>query len=275
MRIALGLEYDGGTFCGWQTQRAGCSVQDTLEKALSAIAGAPVSTVAAGRTDSGVHALAQVVHFDVAADRPLSAWLRGVNTLLPSAVCVHWVRAVDAEFHARFHAVERCYRYLLLNHAARPALFAGKVGWCHAPLQLDAMQQAAQHLLGSHDFSAFRCSECQAETPLRELRGAHIRQHGTLYVYEFRANAFLQHMVRNIVGCLVEVGKGKRPVSWIADVLESRQRRFAAPTFDAAGLYFVGACYDPKWGLPSATERPDGATIFEQALKAIPATRVS
>jgi tRNA pseudouridine38-40 synthase len=249
-RIALGIEYDGSAFCGWQTQSTGCAVQDALERALAEIAGQPVVTICAGRTDSGVHALAQVVHFDVATERPLTAWVRGVNALLPPAVAVLWAQEVGAEFHARYAARERCYRYVLLNHPLRPALNQGRVGWYHAPLALEAMQEAALGLIGEHDFTAFRAAECQAQSPVRELRRLEIRRHGEYIVFELAANAFLQHMVRNIIGSLVYVGNGLHPPAWLSEVLASRDRKLAAQTFDAAGLYLVHVAYDAAWQLP-------------------------
>lgn len=250
MRIALGLEYHGGAFCGWQTQPSGCAVQDALERALAEIAGETISTICAGRTDAGVHALAQVVHFDTGAERPESAWVRGVNSLLPATAAVTWSRFVAAEFNARYSARERCYRYVLLNHPLRPALNHGRVGWFHLPLDTIRMQLGAQHLLGEHDFSAFRSAECQAKSPIRELRRLDIRKHGDYIVFELAANAFLHHMVRNIVGALTYVGKGRYDPAWLSTVLASRDRTLAAPTLDAAGLYLEHVSYHAKWGLP-------------------------
>ena len=250
MRIALGIEYDGSAFCGWQTQPSGCAVQDALERALAEIAGEPVATICAGRTDAGVHALAQVVHFDARAERPESAWVRGVNALLPEGVAVLWAQPVGAEFHARYAARERCYRYVLLNHPVRPALNRARVGWFHLPLNVGRMRAAAQHLLGEHDFSAFRSAECQARSPVRELRRLDIRSSGDYAVFDLAANAFLHHMVRNIVGCLVYVGKGKHPPEWLGEVLARRNRAVAAPTIEAAGLYLADVIYDAAWQLP-------------------------
>ncbi|HEX5362869.1 MAG TPA: tRNA pseudouridine(38-40) synthase TruA [Gallionella sp.] len=250
MRIALGVEYDGSSFSGWQSQPDRPTVQDALQAALSQIAGETIAVTAAGRTDTGVHGLEQVVHFDVQADRPLSAWLRGVNALLPKSVAVCWAHAVPDEFHARFSAHGRSYRYLLLNRAMRPAIQAGKVGWFHAPLDVAAMQAAARHLLGEHDFSAFRAAECQAKSPVKTLTQLDIRREGDMIVFDVSAGAFLHHMVRNIVGCLVYVGKGKYPPDWLAGVLESRERRLAAPTFSPDGLYLRRIQYEAKWGLP-------------------------
>ena len=250
MRIALGIEYDGSRFLGWQTQPGGGTVQDALEPALAAIAGAPVGVIAAGRTDRGVHARLQVVHFDTGAARPASAWVRGVNALLPDSVAVLWSREVDAGFHARYSAVSRTYRYVLLNRGVRPALAATRVGWFHQRLDVKKMQQAAACLVGEHDFSAFRSSECQAKTPVRTLHALEIEAQGERIDFVLRANAFLHHMVRNIVGSLVYVGKGKHPPSWVAEVLLSKNRGEAAPTFGPQGLYLENIQYDARWGLP-------------------------
>jgi tRNA pseudouridine38-40 synthase len=255
MRVALGIEYSGGAFCGWQTQPSGCAVQDALERALSEIAGEKIATICAGRTDAGVHALAQVVHFDCVAERPDTAWVRGTNTLLPPSAAVTWMRPVAADFSARFSARERCYRYVLLNHPVRPSLNQGRVGWFHTPLDIAPMHEAAQYLLGTHDFSAFRSAECQANSPVRELRSLDVRRSGDYVVFDLTANAFLHHMVRNIVGSLVYIGNGKHAPAWLAEVLASRNRTLAAPTFDAAGLYLAHVGYDSKWGLPVLARR--------------------
>lgn len=251
----MGLEYDGSPFCGWQTQPQGCAVQDALERALAQVAAEPVSTVCAGRTDAGVHALDQVVHFDTAAQRSETAWVRGVNALLPPACAVRWSRGVTEDFHARYSARSRCYRYVLLNHPVRPGADASRVGWFHLPLDLEAMREAARLILGERDFSAFRSAECQARHPVRTLERLDIARCGSHVVFEFRANAFLHHMVRNIVGCLVYVGKGKHPPQWLGEVLASRDRRRAAPTFEAAGLYLSRVLYEPRWGLPEEARR--------------------
>ena len=249
-RIALGIEYDGSRFLGWQTQPGGGAVQNALESALGAIAGETIAVTCAGRTDRGVHARAQVVHFDTVADRPESAWVRGVNAMLPEAVAVQWARPVGRDFHARYSALSRSYRYLLLNRPVRPALAARYAGWHHAPLAVGAMHEAAEHLLGEHDFSAFRAAECQAKTPVRVLHLLAIERDGDRIEFTLRANAFLQHMVRNIVGTLVYVGKGKHPPSWARTVLDSRDRALAAPTFGAEGLYMDTVEYAAQWGLP-------------------------
>jgi tRNA pseudouridine38-40 synthase len=250
VRIALGIEYHGGPYQGWQSQPHGNTVQDHLETALSRIAAEPVSVVCAGRTDTGVHALAQVVHFDTNVSRPENAWVRGTNSHLPETVAVHWARPVAGDFHARFSAFARSYRYVLHNAPVRPALDAGRVGWFHAPLSLSAMQAAARLLEGERDFSSFRSSECQAKSPVRTLHAASVSRYGDDLVFDFRANAFLHHMVRNMVGALVYVGKGKHLPDWIGELLAARDRTRAAPTFSAAGLYLVGVDYESRWQLP-------------------------
>ena len=250
MRIALGVEYDGHPFCGWQSQAEGSTVQDALQYALSQVAGEQISVIAAGRTDTGVHALEQVVHFDTGAERPLTAWVRGANALLPGSIAVLWAHPVPDEFHARFSAHGRSYRYLLINRAVRPAIHAGKMGWYHAPLDITAMQDASRHLLGKHDFSAFRAAQCQAKSPVKQLHQLDISRHGEMLVFDLSADAFLHHMVRNIIGCLVYVGKGKHPPSWLSEVLAGRERSLAAPTFAPDGLYLTRVRYEAKWGLP-------------------------
>ena len=250
MRIALGIEYEGSGFCGWQTQPDGCAVQDRLEAALAQIAGVPVATRCAGRTDAGVHALAQVVHFDCAVARPESAWVRGVNALLPPAMAVTWAQPVADTFHARFSATARHYRYVLLNHMVRPAADHARVGWFHAPLDVERMRAAAQSLLGEHDFSAFRSSQCQAKSPLRTLTQLDISIQGPYVLFDLCANGFLHHMVRNIIGSLIYIGSGRQPPAWMHELLAARDRNSAAPTFDAAGLYLTGVDYDSAWNLP-------------------------
>lgn len=251
MRVALALEYRGTAYCGWQSQSGGGSVQDALETAVSTVAAAPVRVTCAGRTDAGVHALAQVVHFDTDAQRPETAWVRGVNARLPPDIAVRWAQAVDPEFHARFSARGRRYRYLLLNRPQRPGLLADRVAWYHRPLDLAAMQAAARLLLGEHDFSSFRAAECQAKSPVKTLQRADVARQGDLLVFDFAATAFLHHMIRNIVGALVYVGKGAHPPEWITELLAARDRTQAPPTFAAAGLYFAGVDYDPVWRLPA------------------------
>ncbi len=250
MRIALGIEYDGRPFCGWQSQPGSCGVQDALESTLAQMAGAPVTLIAAGRTDQGVHASAQVAHFDTEAKRPLSAWVRGVNGKLPATIAVRWAREVDLEFHARFSARRRAYHYLLLNRPERPGLLAGRVGWCHRPLDLDAMRAGAAHLVGEHDFSAFRSAQCQAKSPVKTMETIAMTTDGPLITFEFGASAFLHHMVRNVIGALVMVGTAVEPPEWIARILAARERSHGAPTFMPDGLYLSGIEYDPRFGLP-------------------------
>jgi tRNA pseudouridine38-40 synthase len=260
VRIALGVEYDGSRFCGWQTQPSGCGVQDALERALSEIAGELLGTTCAGRTDAGVHALNQVVHFDTGAQRPATAWVRGTNALLPPGCAVTWSHEVPQNFHARYSAVSRCYRYVLLNHPVRPAADYDRVGWFHLPLDLESMRSAAQLLIGEHDFSAFRSAECQARTPVRTVTRLDVVRRGEYVVFDLCANAFLHHMVRNVVGCLIYVGKGKYPPEWLGEVLAGGDRALAAPTFEAAGLYLAEVVYEPRLGLPAP---PPRSTIAE------------
>ena len=250
MRFALGLEYFGAEFCGWQTQPSGCGVQDAVESALSKMAEQKISIVAAGRTDTGVHAIEQVVHFDTQADRPLSAWVRGSNAYLPPSISALWAQPVSDDFHARFSACQRHYTYVLLNRATRPGLRAGRVGWYHRPLNVGAMVIAARHLIGRHDFSAFRSAECQAKSPVKTLAELRIERRGEFVMFHFSADAFLHHMVRNIVGCLVYVGDGHYGADWLQSLLASKDRRLAAPTFMPDGLYLSRIEYGPGWTLP-------------------------
>jgi len=250
MRIALGIEYDGRPFCGWQSQPSRCGIQDALESAIGAVAGEAITLNAAGRTDQGVHASNQVAHFETRATRPLSAWVRGVNAQLPDAIAIRWAREVPDEFHARFSARLRTYHYLLLNRPERPALLAGRVGWCHRPLDVEAMRAAAQLLVGEHDFSSFRSSECQAKSPVKTMSRVSIDADGALLALTFAASAFLHHMVRNIVGALVMVGKGAHAPPWVGDLLALRDRTHGPATFMPDGLYLSGIAYDQRFGLP-------------------------
>ena len=256
MRFTLGLEYDGRPHCGWQSQPSGCAVQDSLETALSALAQETIAVVAAGRTDAGVHASGQVVHFDTPVQRPLAAWVRGVNSHLPESIRVLWAQVVETDFHARFSALSRSYRYVLYNHPVRPALAAGRVGWFHETLDADVMAFAARCLLGEHDFSSFRAAECQARTPVRVLHDLQVRRLGDYVIFDFTANAFLHHMVRNIVGCLVYVGARRKPADWVAELLAACDRKLAAPTFAPDGLYLVRVRYDARFGLPETQVHP-------------------
>ncbi|MHB1084633.1 MAG: tRNA pseudouridine(38-40) synthase TruA [Thiobacillus sp.] len=255
MRIVLGLEYCGVGFCGWQSQLQGCGVQDALETAVSIIAGERIRAIAAGRTDTGVHAALQVVHFDTSITRPLTAWVRGVNSHLPSGVVVLWAREVDADFHARFSANQRGYRYVLMNHPVRPGLNNGLIGWFHRPLDAAAMNQAAAGLIGQHDFSAFRAAACQAKSPVKELRRLNIERRGDYLMCDFLADGFLHHMVRNLMGCLIQIGAGAQSPAWAQALLEGRDRTFAAPTFDAAGLYLTHIRYPAHFALPETSDR--------------------
>lgn len=250
VRIVLGLEYCGAAYEGWQTQKHGRTVQDFMSKAVSAVACEPVQLHCAGRTDTGVHAAVQVVHFDTHANRPLTAWVRGVNAHLPEGIAVNWAREVDEDFHARFSALTRRYRYVLLNRPVRSALLHGRVGWFHAPLDVSAMRAAAAYLIGVHDFSAFRAAQCQAHSPVRDLRVAELSASGEWLVFDFEANAFLHHMIRNLVGALIHIGKGEKPPEWMKDLLGMRDRRLAPPTFMPDGLYLAGVEYPDRWHLP-------------------------
>ena len=254
MRIALGVEYDGRAFAGWQIQPHGNTVQDALNRALAAIAGAPVHTVAAGRTDAGVHASQQVVHFDCDAVRPDTAWVRGVNSHLPDSVAVLWARRVSEDFHARFSAFSRSYSYFLLSAPVRPALLAGKIGWFHQPLDVAAMRAAAAHLLGRHDFSSFRAAECQAKSPIKDVQRLDLTEHQGMIRFDLLADAFLHHMVRNIVGTLVYVGKGALSAADVQSLLLARDRTAAPPTFMPDGLYLTGVGYPDVYQLPAAAD---------------------
>ncbi|MEN9313870.1 MAG: tRNA pseudouridine(38-40) synthase TruA [Pseudomonadota bacterium] len=259
MRLALGLAYDGTGSPGWQTQPSGEAIQDRVEVSLAALAGHPVDTVCAGRTDAGVHAIAQVVHFDTTALRPLNAWVRGVNARLPERVAVQWAREVPDDFHARFHARARSYRYLIHCAEVRHPLWRDRAGWVFRPLDVDAMRAAATALVGEHDFSSFRSSQCQAATPVRTLSRLEIARRGDFVEIGLTANAFLHHMVRNIVGALVYVGTGRQPTAWLAELLAARRRALGAPTFSPSGLYLAAVDYDPSLGLPTGGPDPLGA----------------
>jgi tRNA pseudouridine38-40 synthase len=260
-RIALGIEYDGSSYSGWQTQAHARSVQAEMEAALSRVADRAVDITAAGRTDAGVHALEQVVHFDTDAERPLQAWVLGSTALTSPDVSVLWARSVPDDFHARFSALSRTYVYRILNRPMRPALDRLRVCWRRLPLDAQRMHEAAQSLVGEHDFSSFRASECQSRTPVRRLIEIGVTREGECVEIRVRANAFLHHMVRNIAGSLMAVGCGDRPVDWIADVLGARDRTLAGVTAPPEGLYFAAVEYPPGYGLPSGRlrgQRPGG-----------------
>jgi tRNA pseudouridine38-40 synthase len=251
LRIALGIGYNGQAYDGWQSQPSGRTVQDHLEAALARFAAQPLTTVCAGRTDAGVHGLMQVVHLDTGIQREDFSWVRGTNTFLPPDIAVQWARAVPDAFHARNSARARRYAYVLLESPVRPSVEAGRVGWVFRPLDLQAMQEAAAHLVGEHDFSSFRASSCQSPTPVKTLQPIRITRRGSYWRFEFQANAFLHHMIRNLMGCLITVGQGLQPPGWMAEVLQARSRDAASPTFSPAGLYFLGPVYEPHWDLPS------------------------
>ena len=255
-RGALGVSYLGCAYKGWQSQPGGGTVQDMLEGALSKFAVRPIKVMCAGRTDAGVHGINQVVHLDTDLSREPFSWVRGTNTFLPPDVSVQWAVEVSKVFHARNSARGRRYTYIVLEAPVRPALESGRVGWVFRPLDLSTMQAAAAHLLGEHDFSSFRSSMCQSPTPVKHLRDIQIRRcqvpgrTSAYWRFDFEGQAFLHHMIRNIMGCLIMVGTGVQPPDWVRVVREARDRKVAAPTFSADGLYFMGPRYDPEWNLP-------------------------
>ncbi|MGB6241157.1 MAG: tRNA pseudouridine(38-40) synthase TruA [Castellaniella sp.] len=250
-RIVLGLSYDGSGWHGWQTQPGGRTLQDTLEAALASFLATPsVATICAGRTDTGVHALQQIVHLDTDAVRRDESWVRGLNAHLPPSISVQWARCAAMDFHARFDARARTYFYVLRSAPVRSPMLHGRIGWVHDPLDDQAMRAAAECLLGEHDFSAFRSSECQAASPVRTMQALNIVRQGDFLIFEFRANAFLHHMVRNLMGTLVMIGRGRRPSDWAGDLLAGRDRSQAAPTFMPDGLYLAHVDYPQAPDLP-------------------------
>jgi tRNA pseudouridine38-40 synthase len=251
MRIALGVEYDGTDFSGWQRLSHGATVQAALERALGFVAAHPIEVTCAGRTDAGVHGRCQVVHFDTEARRDLRGWVLGACSNLPTSVAVLWAREVPDDFHARFSARSRRYRYRILNRAVRPALDARYVTWERHPLDAERMHRAAQALVGEHDFSAFRAVSCQAAHARRELTGIRLYREDEQVIMDIEANAFLHHMVRNIVGSLLPIGRGEQPETWMAELLVGRNREVAGPTAPSSGLTFLGPRYEARWGLPS------------------------
>ena len=255
-RIAFGLEYQGDAYVGWQSQPTRPSVQGCVEAALARVADAPVSVVCAGRTDAGVHARGQVAHFDTAAARSMRAWVLGANTALPRDISISWAQPVPAHFHARYCAEARTYRYFILNRGARCGLYAHRATWVHQPLDEAAMARAAALLEGEHDFSAFRAAECQAKSPVRRLERLTVQRHEAWLTIEATANAFLHHMVRNIAGLLIAIGKGEAPAAWAAEVLAGRDRRLSAPTAPAEGLYLWSVRYPEAFGLPEPLGGP-------------------
>ena len=260
-RVALGVAYRGQSYCGWQSQPDGNTVQDKLERALAEFVGLPrgeiVATVCAGRTDAGVHALNQVVHFDAPVAREIFSWVRGTNRYLPEDIAVQWAQNVEAGFHARNGARGRQYAFLVRESAVRPAIEAGLCGWVFRPLDLDKMREAAKALIGEHDFSSFRSSQCQALSPVKEMRRIAINRIGDYWRFDFEASAFLHHMVRNLMGALITIGGGNQPPGYMADLMAMHNRELAPPTFPAAGLYFLGPQYDPHLAIPRRTPAHD------------------
>lgn len=257
-RVALVVQYDGSGWHGWQSQPHRKTVQDALEAALGRFADHPVRVACAGRTDAGVHALGQVVHFDTGATRTLNGWVRGVNALLPASIAVTGSAVVDETFDARFAAIARTYRYLLHVQAVRSPHWSGRAGWTPVALDLDSMDVAARTLVGTHDFSAFRSAECQAKSPVKTMEVASVRGHGDFVLFTFRATAFVQHMVRNLVGSLIAIGRGTRDAAWLVELLAARDRARSAPTFMPDGLYLARVDYPARIALP---EPPSFAVI--------------
>lgn len=251
MRVALGIEYNGFGFYGWQAQQGGLpTIQASLQEALSSIANEPIFLQCAGRTDAGVHATGQVVHFDTRAKRHIDAWLFGTNAHLPPAISVRWSRHVDFHFHARFTAMARRYRYIIFNHPIRPAILSHRVSWHYYPLDIDRMKVAAQDLIGEQDFSSFRSSQCNSKSPMRNVTDFAIRRSGDFVIFEIEANAFLHHMVRNIAGVLMKIGSGYKEISWMKEVLLAKSRQMAAETAPADGLYLINVKYPERYTFP-------------------------
>jgi tRNA pseudouridine38-40 synthase len=251
MRIALGIQYDGSAFNGWQSQPSGRTVQDVLERALADFGQSRMQTTVAGRTDTGVHGLGQVIHFDTELDRTDFSWVRGTNAFLPPSISVQWAKRMPDEFHARFAAFERTYYYALYVAPVRSPLLTGRAGWVYTPLDPDAMREAVSPLIGKHDFTSFRASDCQSKTPVKYLRQNDIRDQGNFIHFRFRANAFLHHMVRNLMGCFIAIGRGRQSPAWMAEVLDARDRRAAAPTFMPDGLYLAEVGYPEHFAVPA------------------------
>lgn len=260
-RIALGIEYLGTGYAGWQFQHHALTVQQVLEEALSRVANAPIRVHCAGRTDAGVHATGQVVHFDTAAARPERAWTLGVNTNLPDDVAVQWAVPVASAFHARFSACARHYRYLILRRPVRSALWHGRALWSHRPLEVARMQEAATALIGRHDFTSFRAMACQAKSPVRTITYLHLRERGPLLELAIGADGFLHHMVRNIVGVLLAIGRGEAPVGWTSELLALKDRTQGGVTAPAHGLYLTRVDYPAGFELPSIADAADPAVI--------------
>jgi tRNA pseudouridine38-40 synthase len=250
-RIALGISYSGSGYEGWQSQLSGNTIQDHLESALAKFTQQSFRVNCAGRTDAGVHAVMQVVHFDTPLERDAASWVRASNAFLPSDIAVQWAKVMPPEFHSRGSAVARRYAYVLLESAVRPSVEAQRVGWVFRTLNAQAVEQAAAQLVGTHDFSSFRAAQCQAKSPVKTINSITVTRRGAYWRFEFEADAFLHHMIRNIMGCLIAVGQGSCPVSWMAEVLAARNRDAAAPTFSPNGLYFLAPVYPAHFELPS------------------------
>ena len=251
MRIAMGVEYDGGSFCGWQWQVEIPTVQEAVEHALSKVADQAIRVVCAGRTDTGVHASAQVIHFDTSAQRSERAWVMGANANLPRMVSMQWAKVVDSEFHARFSARRRRYRYVLFCRPVRPTFLAQRVTWEYRELDAGRMDKAASCFLGEHDFSAYRAQQCQARSPIRSIYAATVVRNGPFITFEVEANGFLHHMVRNMMGVLIAIGAGEQPVEWASVVLEQRDRARGGVTAPPDGLYLTAVEYDSRFAIPS------------------------
>ena len=252
MRIALGIEYDGSQYYGWQRQSHAVSIQQTVEEALSKVADQEIRIHTAGRTDTGVHATEQIIHFDSGADRENKAWVMGVNSYLPDSISILWAKVMDEEFHARFSAVSRRYRYVILNRSVRPALLSKRVTWVYKSLDESRMQTAARYLEGTHDFTSYRAISCQAKLPVRTVHQINVRKQNEFIFIDIHADGFLHHMVRNIAGVLISIGKGEHSDRWSQEVLECRDRTIGGVTANASGLYLVKVQYDDKYGLNSA-----------------------
>lgn len=257
MRIALGVEYNGHGLYGWQAQQGLPTVQGTLQDALAKIANEPIFLFCAGRTDANVHATGQVVHFDTHAKRHIDAWIWGTNSHLPSSIVVRWAKHVDYSFHARFTAVARRYRYIIYNHPIRPGVMSHQVTWCYYPLEVEVMQEAGRYLIGEQNFNSFRSSQCSSKTPMREVTDVSVTRQGDFVILEIEANAFLHHMVRNIVGVLLKIGSGLKPSTWMQEVLQAKDRRAAAETAPPDGLYLTKVTYPEPYIFP-----PSGAPFL-------------
>jgi len=256
MRIALGIEYDGAQYYGWQRQDNVISVQEEVETALSKICNEKVVVFCAGRTDAGVHGTGQVVHFETTAVREMSAFTLGMNSLLPDTVAVRWVKEIPYNFHARYSAVARRYRYVIYNSPYRPGILKNGVSHYHQPLDVEKMQQACPYIVGEHDFTSFRALHCQANSPNRNIIHLKVDRYGDFIVIDVKANAFLHHMVRNITGCLIDIGLHKQKPQWMKEILELKDRSQASPTAKAGGLYLVDVEYPEKWGIPKTHPGP-------------------